>query len=47
MYIHEEWGGGIECGWMFMLCGINAAINCVPHSPHYGKGWGMVGDWEI
>ena len=23
MYIHEEWGGGIVCGWVFMLCGIN------------------------
>ena len=19
----------------------SAAINCVPHSPHYGKGWGV------
>ena len=25
----------------------SAAINCVPHSPHYGKGWGVGGGWEI
>ena len=36
-----------EKGVFLMEVSSYAAINCVPHYPHYGKGWGMVGDWEI
>ena len=30
-----------------LMCPNYAAINYMPHFPHYRKGWEMGGDWEI
>ena len=42
-------GGSCMGCCCFVRTGVNyAAINSIPaHSPYYGKGWGVVGDWGI